>query len=649
MSSAAVDQAAAGRPRRPWHRQLDHYPDAGPRALYLGITVLGTIALYYELYVQGSVATKIIQDLNFTWTGFVLILVIGNAVGAVASLAAGLADRYGRANIVVTGLFITGLIIAFGLPNAGSTTMYGVLFALLSIVEGAALVATPALIRDFSPQVGRGVAMGFWTLGPVLGSLIVTMIATNTLDSHPDWQFQFHVCGAVGLGVALISFFGLRELSPRLRDQLMVSMRDRTLVEARAAGLDPEEALRGHWRQMLRFDIIGPALAISLFLLLYYALVAFIVVYFATVFGFSEQKANSIVNWYWATNAIALVVAGVLSDLVRVRKPFMLVGACISLVGVGLFAATTTDAGTSAGTFKLYLAIAAFGGGLAYVAWMAAYTETVEKHNPAATATGLAVWGMTVRTVVTLAFASLLIVVPATSTLVDSGARVAQIVKAHPQQVQVLQQVDPAVLAALQRDAGDQQAQVQALTQLSGLPAAQVTRAVTLSSRYKTELATAQAIDPTTLATLSAAPANAQAAARAVADIVKKFGVSVPQATARLAALGKVPPADTAFLLKTGPQVQDAATRLASISQVPPADLQYLSAHAQDVADAQKDAPGQWQTYWWIAFAGQLLFLPFIFVLSGRWSPRAARADEAAHERLVEEELARLRAQRGGA
>ena len=86
--------------------------------------------------------------------------------------------------------------------------------------------------------------------------------------------------------------------------------------------------------------------------------------------------------------------------------------------------------------------------------------------------------------------------------------------------------------------------------------------------------------------------------------------------------------------------------RLAALSQVPPADLEYLADNAEDVAAAQKDAPGQWQTYWWIAFAGQLLFIPFIFVLTGHWSPRKARADEEAHERLVEQELAKLQSAR---
>jgi len=254
---------------RLWNRQLERYPDTAMRTVYLGITVLATIVLYYELFIQGAVATKIIEHFNFTFTEFVFVLVIGNAVGAFASLAAGLADRWGRANLVVGGLLVAGLLVLFALPNASSTAEYTVFFALLSVVEGMALVATPALIRDFSPQLGRGVAMAFWAMGPVLGSLVVTEVSSHTLASHPDWQYQFRVCGIVGLIVWLIVLLGLRELSPQLRDQLMVSIRDRELIEARAAGIDPERLLKGHWRQMLRLDVIAPALAISLFLLLY--------------------------------------------------------------------------------------------------------------------------------------------------------------------------------------------------------------------------------------------------------------------------------------------------------------------------------------------------------------------------------------------
>ena len=119
---------AGGGLRRFWNRQLPNYPNTGPRTLYLAITVLATVVLYYELYVGGSVATKIIAEFGFSFTYYVMVSVVGNLVGAFASLFAGLADRWGRANLVVGGLLITGLIILVGLPNVHSRGMWMLLF-----------------------------------------------------------------------------------------------------------------------------------------------------------------------------------------------------------------------------------------------------------------------------------------------------------------------------------------------------------------------------------------------------------------------------------------------------------------------------------------------------------------------------------------
>lgn len=646
---AVATAPAPGGVRRLWSRQLDRYPESGARYAYLAITVLATVVLYYELYVQGSVATKIIQDFHFTFTQFVFVLVVGNLVGAFASLGAGLADRWGRANLVVGGLLVTALLVLFALPNATSRTEYLIFFAILSLVEGVALVATPALIRDFSPQLGRGVAMGFWTMGPVLGSLVVTEVSSHTLGSHPDWQYQFHVCGIVGLIVWVVTLLGLRELSPQLRDQLMVTLRDRALVEARAAGIRPEQLLRHHWRQMIRADIVLPALAVSLFLLLYYVFVAFLVVFFVTTFSYTEARANDLGNWYWITNAIALIVAGVASDALRVRKPLMILGALISLLGVGLFAATTTDPHTTYHTFAWYFVLISAGSGIAYVTWMAAFTETVEAHNPAATATGLAVWGWILRICVTVSFAVLPSVVPATSTLVDQGPQVQRIVARYPSQVRTLQAVDPATLAALQRDANDTNAQAKAVSELSGASPADVARVVSLSIAYQQELATLSAISPATQLALARNPSGTAVQRLAVAQIAAGLHIPPAQAAARLQGLARVPQADLAFMQANGARVQQASAQLRSISSIPPRDLAYLQANAAKVAKAQRDNPGQWQTWWWICFAGQLLFIPLIFLLTGRWRPRDARRDAEEHEAMVERELSRLRAERGAA
>ncbi len=204
--------------------------------------------------------------------------------------------------------------------------------AIVGFVEGMVLVATPALVRDFSPQLGRGRAMGIWTMGPVLGSLVVSEVASNTLPHLHAWQDQYHIAGLAGLGVFVIAFFGLRELSPSLRDQLMFSIRERSLVEARAKGIDVEAALHRPWRQMFTPNVVVPAVGVSLFLLIYYAAVGFFVIYFTSVFGFSQSQANGLGNWFWAADAITVVVVGIISDRVGVRKPFIVAGTIVAIV-----------------------------------------------------------------------------------------------------------------------------------------------------------------------------------------------------------------------------------------------------------------------------------------------------------------------------
>jgi MFS family permease len=536
---------------RLWHRDLGAYPDTGRRYAYLGIVVLTTIVLYYSLYIQYAVATSIMTHFGMTYRYFVWVSVVGNAVGAFASLIAGLGDRWGRANMVVYGLLVTGLLVLFGLPNAPDKATYLVLFALVGFVEGIVLVATPALIRDFSPQLGRATAMGYWTMGPVLGSLVVTTVTSNTLNSS-SWQDELHYAGIATLIVFVVALFGLRELAPRIRDQIMVTLRDRALVEARAKGLDTKAALQGHWRQMMRLDVIGSAFAISIFLLLYYAAVGSFVVFFATTFNYSEQRVNALANWYWAANAIALVATGLLSDRLKVRKPFMVVGAIGSIVLTTLFALRTTQASTGYYTFAwLFVGIGVLGG-LTYAPWMASFTETVEKHNPAATATGLAVWGWIIRIVVAVSAAFLPIVVTSVTPLVEHGAQ---------------------VTAASQQAA----------------PAEAVIDA-----------------HPALFAELAKYPPNA-----------------IPQA----------------LQVQALQQVGAAGLQTVQRNQAP---LAVLQKYGTQVQNAARHNPHNWQVWWWVCLAGQVLFLPFIFIMTGRWSPKRAREDAEEHQRLVDLEMSAM-------
>jgi MFS family permease len=542
-----------------WRRQLDHYPDTRARMTYLAIVVLATIVLYYALYIPGAVSPSIIAHYGMTFNYYVYIIVVSNAVGAFGSLAAGLADRWGRANLVAYGLVIVGLLVLFGVPNAPNKWAYAIIFSVVGIVEGVILVATPALVRDFSPQLGRASAMGFWTLGPVIGSLVVAVVSSNTLSHLTAWQDQFIICGIAVLVVAAIALVGLRELSPQLRDQLMVSKRDRALIEARARGLKVQELTRRPWRQMLRPDIVGSAFAISVFLLIYYTAVGFFTVYFTTLHGFSLSTANSLGNWFWAFDAGALIIIGVISDRVGVRKPFMVLGAVGAIIMTIIF--LNLGKGTGYSTFAVVISIAAVFLAIAYAPWMASYTETIEKHNPALTATGLAVWGWIIRAVIAISFLIMPAVVSSMTPLVTYGSSVQ-----------------------------------------------------TLATKYAPELATLKAIDPATLAALQANPANVTAATKAVVEIATTFHISPAAATARLTALATVPKSDLAF----------------------------LNAHGTQVTAAAAAAPGQWKNWWWVCVGGEVVFIPLVLLMAGRWSPRRAREDAEEHERLVQQEMEKL-------
>jgi MFS family permease len=491
--------------RRLWDRELDHYPDTLPRFGYLGIVVLAAIVLYYEFYVQSAVTPSILVHYDMTWPFFVYVLVIGNLVGAFASLLAGLADRWGRANMVAYGLLVTGLIALIGLPYAGNLWAYGVLYSVLGFVEGVILVATPALMRDFSPQLGRASAMAFWTMGPVIASLIVAEVSSHTLDHLKAWQDQFTIAGTVGLVAFVIAFVALRELSPGLRYQLMVSKQDRALVEVRAAGIDAEDSLKHPWRQMLQLNIVGPSLGIGVFLIIYYTLIAFLVVFMASIFGYTQLRANLLGNWVWAFNAGALLLVGVLSDKLRVRKPFMVLGAAVAMVATAFFAVTTTHADTDYYTFVWILSLLAVGIGLVFSPWLAAFTETAEARNPALVATGLAIWGWVLRLMVAASFLILPYVVTTMTPIVEHGTQV----KA-------------------------------------------------LAARYPQEVVTLAAIDPTTLSKLNANSSDPVAIATAVGEISRHAHVSPAVALQQLLAVSRVPKADLAYLASYGSQVQKA-------------------------------------------------------------------------------------------
>jgi MFS family permease len=626
-----------------WRRQIDSYPNTGPRITYLALTVLATITLYYELYVGGSVSTLILANLHMSFTFFVVTLAFGALIGAFGSLFAGLADRYGRANLVVFGLLFTGIFVAFILPAATSKWEYTIESFVVGFVEGMCLVATPALIRDFSPQLGRGAAMGFWTSGPVVGSLIVAVVGTNTVpvivNSTRFWTHEYHICGVVGLVVFVITLIGMRELSPRLRDQLMVTMRDRALIEARAKGIDVESMLSHPFRQLLKVDVVVSSLAISIFLLIYYSAVAFLVIYMTTVFGFSVKDANGLGNWEWGFNIVAVVLIGIVSDLFRVRKPFMVVGGVAAAVMTVVYLLQFGHH-PSYYTMAIILAALSFCLGVAYVPWMASFTETVEARNPALIATGLAIWGWIIRIVVFAAYLIIPLIITSVTPLVNYGSTVSAyattykselaFATTHANVVATAQKIPPSVLTIARTDSVQLANAVKFAPELAVIQAnpalfaqlAKYTNPATIPPALAAKAVTAAGGGAKGLAVLGTIDANSAAIAGVIA-----VGPQLAKVTPYGADLTTIAP---------------YSAQLTALSKVPPSAFAYLKAHGAAVTKAAAGAPGQWRDWWWVCFGGMIFFLLTIPLMKGRWKPSDARRDEAEHEAMVQAELAKL-------
>ena len=582
--------------------EIDEYPAPGKRTAYLALAVLATIVLYYTYFTQTGVTPQILVSYHMSFSFYVWIVVISNLLGAFASLPASKTDKLGRSNVVIYGLLVIGLLVAFGVPACNTEWEFLFVICLLGVVEGAILVATPALVRDFSPQPGRASAMGFWTVGPVAGSLITSIVAAHTLNHFlatggtNGWKSQFVISGVSSIVVFVLALLFLKDLSSRLRDQLMVSEHDRALVEAKARGLSEADvvAATAHpWRQILKFDLVGSAVGISVFLLLYYAASAFFTIYWATVFkdpsgiNLSTAQANDLNAWFWWADIAALIVFGILSDFLKVRKPLMLAGAIGSMIMLVLFINVANNPHTGLDTIITIEVLLAACISLCYAPWMAGYTEMVEARNPALVGTGLALWGWILRLTVGLSFIFLPLVVNSVNPVVDNLQYAQTTLNGKPFNAQQFQIDHPKSVAFAEANAS------------------------WLTVLQKPEIAPVVGALNTNLT-----PANLTAFQHAVAAYPGVYEKTIANAA-------------TLKVLVVPYEVQ----------------LGYLAAHQNQLTNllnGVSKSPTQWQKWFWICLGGMVLFIPTIWLNRGRWNPMKAREDEEQHKADVEAELKEL-------
>jgi MFS family permease len=194
-----LTQVAARRPSNPW--------------LVLGVLLLVSIFNFADRYLITGLIGPIKQTfgLGDAMMGLlmgpafvVLYVVLGVPV-------ARLADRSSRAMIIAAGCVLwSAATFATGLA-VGPVSL---VMARIAVGVGEAAFAAPAysLLADYFKPERRGVAFAILGLATYFGQ-ILGQAGGPAIAAHHDWRFAFHLLGAVGVGLGVVTALLVREPS----------------------------------------------------------------------------------------------------------------------------------------------------------------------------------------------------------------------------------------------------------------------------------------------------------------------------------------------------------------------------------------------------------------------------------------------------
>ena len=224
--------------------------------------------------------------------------------------------------------------------------------------------------------------------------------------------------------------------------------------------------------------------------------------------------------------------------------------------------------------------------GTSFAPWMASFTETVERRNPALIATGLAMWGLIIRIVIAVSVFFVPKVVTTVTTLVEKGP-VVQAVLADPTPVgkTTIGQVDDRGVGEPRRG-----------REAQGDRDRDARRATPADRQFLTTTAP-KALGP-------AEPRGAEQGRRRLTSVAKALGHASPRGRRRQGSTPSPRPA--------------------------------------------KDSPEQWQTYFFVGVGGEVVFIPLILLMAGYWDPRKAKRAEEEHEARIAAEMEKLRRDQPG-
>lgn len=378
-------------------RELTTYPTGKQRIILLFLVVLANFIAAYEAQIA-PVVPLLLEDFNMSLTTYGLITAASVFFGASSAfIFAPLADRYGRVNFLIPSLLLTTFTV-FGMALVTSATSLLIMRCLMSFIEGVAVSTTAGLIRDYSPRTGRAMGYAFWTFGPVGSNFFANAIAGWTLPIFVVWESQFIIQGSIALIGSLIVMFWIKDLSPQVRQKIVTDDDHASTINEEIESDDDkvEEQKFKHIFKIPRMWLLP--VGISFFLMTYLTIQAYGATFLVQAFGYTDSEAASIAKYFWLFNLFTLVLAGLISDKLRLRKIITMIGAILSVVYIAYFA---TLVGSEIPITHMMIYTSLLGGflGIAYGPWMALFSENAEDIRATLQTTAWGIFNFSVRAV----------------------------------------------------------------------------------------------------------------------------------------------------------------------------------------------------------------------------------------------------------
>ncbi|HET8936171.1 MAG TPA: MFS transporter, partial [Polyangiales bacterium] len=216
------------------HREIDFLPTGALRWWLLGLIVLGWAVEQYEALKNGPVLVYILADFHKSLVEWGQVAAVAGLVyGAGAIILSRLADRVGRRPLMIWPVLAYAAISVLGALTPSFWTL-----AFLVTAGGFMMAgmnpAVHAASRDLTPQMGRAMVYSWVSLAFTIGALMSTVVAARTLPIWPGWRSQYWIGAGLATVTALLIFIFYRDLSPRVRGQIL-----RTQLNAVPSSKDP--------------------------------------------------------------------------------------------------------------------------------------------------------------------------------------------------------------------------------------------------------------------------------------------------------------------------------------------------------------------------------------------------------------------------